>query len=473
MITELVSANPATGEPIWSGEAADAGAVDAAVRVAGEAQPRWNGLGFDGRLEVAERFRTQVDARREELALLIAKETGKPLWDAVGEVTAVIGKIAISIEAYTRRSGEQRAEADGVRREVRHRPHGVMAVFGPYNFPAHLPNGHIVPALLAGNTVVLKPSEETPAVGEWMAGQWHLAGAGDGVVNIVQGGKDTGMALASHPEINGILFTGSYATGKAIHRSLAGRPELLLALEMGGNNPLVVWEAENTDAAAAIILQSAYISSGQRCTCLRRLILPEGKAGDEVLEAVLARIPRIRVGAYTDMPEPFMGPLINNAQAGKLLEAEAAIMARGGRCLIPLRRLREGLPFLSPGLLEVTEAVNLPDEEYFGPLLQVKRAGTFDAAITEANATAYGLAAGLISDNPALWEAFRERIRAGVINWNRPTTGASSASPFGGIGQSGNLRPSAYYAADYCAYPAATLAADHVTAPPAVPGLML
>lgn len=470
-MTELISTNPATGETVWKGAIADASAVDAAVQAARAAQIRWNGLGIDGRREVVERFRERVEASRDELALLIAKETGKPLWDAKGEVAAVIGKIAISIEAYNQRTGKQRAEADGMRRELRHRPHGVMAVFGPYNFPAHLPNGHIVPALLAGNTVVLKPSEEAPAVGAWMAEQWSIAGAGEGVVQVVQGGKDTGIALASHPQINGILFTGSYATGKSIHQSLAGKPEIMLALEMGGNNPLVVWEAGDIPVVAKHIVQSAYISSGQRCTCARRLILPAGRDGDDVMKELLALIPRLKVGAYTDQPEPFMGPLVSNAQADMMLKAEAGIMARGGKRLIPMQRLKEDFPFLTPGLLEVTDAKNLPDEEYFGPMLQVKRVASFEAAIAEANHTAYGLAAGLISDNIQLWKTFLALIRAGVVNWNRPTTGASSASPFGGIGHSGNLRPSAFYAADYCAYPVATLASDAVAAPPVVPGM--
>jgi succinylglutamic semialdehyde dehydrogenase len=467
-MTPLISYNPATGEEFWRGDAADGAAVDAAMRAARAAFPAWEAAGFAARKDCAERFRAQVEERKEALAELIARETGKPLWDARGEVTALLGKIAISIQAYAERAGEKSGEANGVRQELRHRPHGVLAVFGPYNFPAHLPNGHIVPALLAGNTLVFKPSEETPAVGAWMAERWSEADLPEGVLNLVQGARDVGIALTEHPELNGVLFTGSHATGRRIHEKFAGRPEILLALEMGGNNPLIIWEAERPEFVAALVIQSAYGTSGQRCTCARRLIVPDGYDLTPLQEAIT----RIRVGSPTDTPEPFMGALINNAQAELLLAAQALLLERGATPLLQMRRLRGNhLPFLSPGLLDVTAVRDRPDEEYFGPLLQVIRVPDFAAALREANATRYGLAAGLISDQEPVWQAFRAGIRAGVVNWNRPTTGASSASPFGGVGWSGNLRPAAYYAADYCAYPVATSAAESSVPPPGVPGI--
>lgn len=467
----LVSTNPATGEVIWEGPEAGAFVVDAAVKAARKAQRPWNLLGLKGRLEIMERFRAGVEASRSNLARLIARETGKPLWDANTEVGAVLGKLAITADAYVRRTGKSRQEQDGVLQELRHRPHGVMAVFGPYNFPVHLPNGHIMPSLIAGNTVVFKPSEQTPAVAEFIYKLWREAGLPDGVLNLVHGGKETGIALSSHPDINGILFTGSYATGKAIHQAMAGHPEMLLALEMGGNNPLIVWDAEDARAAAKIAVHSAYISAGQRCTCARRLILPKGREGDAVVEAVKEFASRLKVGAYNESPEPFMGPVINNEQADRLLRAEAHLIAHGAKRLLPLERLMEGKPFLTPGLLEVSDVAERPDEEYFGPLLQVIRVSNYPAALQEANNTAYGLAAGLISDKFALWTQFHEHIRAGIVNWNRPTTGASSAAPFGGVGVSGNHRPAAYYAADYSAYPVATLSRDAVIAPPDAPGM--
>ncbi len=468
---EMLSRNPATGDILWQGRAADAQAVDAAVRKARKVQREWNVLGLKDRLEIMERFRANVEGKRSEFAKLIAKETGKPLWDATGEVTALLGKLAISAEAYLKRTGKSRTNNETMIQELRHRPQGVLAVFGPYNFPAHLPNGHIMPALVAGNTVVFKPSELTPAVGEYMVKLWQESSLPDGVINLVQGGRETGKALTSHKDINGILFTGSYATGKAIHQALAGRPEVLLALEMGGNNPLIVWDVEDIHAAVKIILHSSYISSGQRCTCARRLILPEGRAGEAVIKLLTEAISHLKIGPYTDSPEPFMGPVISNDQADAMLKAEAHLIAHGGRRLLPLERLYEDKPFLTAGLMDVTEVSGRPDEEHFGPLLQIIRVPDFETALKEANATAYGLAAGLISDKFAHWTRFHAQIRAGIVNWNRPTTGASSAAPFGGVGISGNHRPAAYYAADYCAYPVASLLTDVPVPPADVPGM--
>lgn len=471
----LVSYNPATGAEVWEGRSASAHEVEAAVLAARKALHEWRSLSFEQRLKIVEAFREKLETNKEQLALCIAQETGKMLWDARGEVAAMIGKIAISAKAYRERTGESVTDLpDGGKAILRHKPHGVVAVFGPYNFPGHLPNGHIVPALLAGNTVVFKPSELTPHVAEQTVRLWQEAGLPDGVLNLVQGEKETGIALASHPQLDGLFFTGSSATGHVLHKQFAGRPDKVLALEMGGNNPLIVHEASDVRAAAYITIQSAFLSSGQRCTCARRLIVPQGKAGDAFLDALAEMMRGITVGAYDDQPEPFMGPMVSLVESEKLILAEQELISRGARAIVPMQRLKEGLPFISPGILDVTDVSGREDEELFGPLLQVIRVKDFEGAIAEANSTAYGLSAGLISDNRELYNHFARDIRAGIVNWNRPLTGASSAMPFGGIGGSGNHRPSAYYAADYCAYPMATMESEKPTLPdkPA-PGLSL
>jgi succinylglutamic semialdehyde dehydrogenase len=396
-------------------------------------------------------------------------ETGKPRWEARQEVETMIGKVANSLEAYKERSAEAVSDQGAFTAVRRHRPHGVVAVLGPFNLPGHLPHSHIVPALLAGNTVVYKPSEFTPAVGEMTTDLWAQAGLPKGVLNLVQGGRNTGVSLSSHPDLDGLYFTGSYGAGLALHKLFADKPGKILALEMGGNNPLVIWDCADAEAAAHLTVQSAYITSGQRCVCARRLILPEGPEGDRYLASLQALIPRLRVGAPTETPEPFLGPVISAPAADRLLASQATLLAAGAKALVPVERLPKGPAFLSPGLLDVTSVSNLPDEEYFGPLLQVLRVKDFDRAIAEANKTRYGLAAGLVSDKRELWEKFSRRIRAGVVNWNRQTTGASGKLPFGGVGDSGNHRPSAYTAADYVAYPVASLEAPKATAPSQLP----
>ncbi|WP_310474830.1 succinylglutamate-semialdehyde dehydrogenase [Sandarakinorhabdus sp.] len=452
-LAELVSTDPCTGEAIWAGPV---GGVAAAVARARAAAPGWARTPLAKRIAIARAFKAAVEAEADGFARLIAAETGKPLWETRTEAASVAAKVEISITAQAERAGEKLAEGGGVRQELRHKPHGVLAVLGPYNFPAHLPNGHIVPALLAGNTIVFKPSEQTPAVAELMASLWAQAGLPDGVLNLVHGGGDVGRELAG-AEIDGLLFTGSAHVGAALARQFADTPHRILALEMGGNNPLVAWGLDDIDAAAATVVQSAFLSAGQRCTNARRLILRQGD--DRLVEAVLALTDRLIVGAPFDEPQPFMGPVISNSAADGLERGWAGLQAAGGRVLRPLVRARADRPFLFPAIIDMT-GHGPSDDELFGPVLQIIRVADWDAAIAAANATRFGLAAGLIGGDVARFDDFWARSRAGIVNWNRPTNGASSAAPFGGIGASGNHRPSAYYAADYCAFPVATLAAD-------------
>jgi succinylglutamic semialdehyde dehydrogenase len=401
-----------------------------------------------------------VRGAKDRFADLIARETGKPLWEAATEVDAVVGKVDISVSAYSERTSQRRMEgALGAKVAVRHKPHGVLAVLGPYNFPAHLPNGHIVPALMAGNAVVFKPSEKTPAVGEMLVSLLHEAGVPEGCVRLLVGGPDQGKALAAHPGIDGLLFTGSARAGLSLHHQFASTPEKILALELGGNNPLVVWDMPDAFTAATLIAQSAFLSAGQRCTAARRLIVQDGQH-QELIDAVVKLAERLIVDQPHASPAPFMGPVIDNAAADQLQEGFLDLIIKGGRPLKQLSRPDEGKPFLTPAIIDVTNVASRPDAELFGPVLQVIRVADFDAAIAEANNTRYGLAASLIGGSPQLYDRFWANVRAGVINWNKPTNGAPSNAPFGGVGVSGNHRPSAYYAADYCAYPVTSSEAE-------------
>ena len=452
----LTSTDPSTGDIVWQGPPGDPAAAVAAARAA---FPGWAATSLDQRIAVARAFAEVVGQRAEDFAVLIACETGKPLWETRTEVASVRAKVEISVIAQAERAGSRTGEVAGVRQVLRHKPHGVVAVLGPYNFPAHLPNGHIVPALLAGNTIVFKPSELTPAVADLMAACWDAAGLPPGVLTVVHGGGETGKALAA-ADIDGLLFTGSPRTGAALARQFAATPHKILALEMGGNNPLIVWDVadDRLDAAAALIVQSAYLSAGQRCTCARRLIV--GPGAEPLLDRVTALIDRIVVGAPFDTPEPFMGPVIDNRAADALQAGFAALIGKGAKVVRMLARRDMARPFLMPGLIDVTAMRDRPDVELFGPVLQLVRVPDFAAAIAQANATTFGLSAGLIGGNTALYDRFWTETRAGVVNWNRPTNGAASNAPFGGVGLSGNHRPSAYYAADYCAWPVASLEAD-------------
>ncbi|QNE30906.1 succinylglutamate-semialdehyde dehydrogenase [Sphingomonas sp. NBWT7] len=456
-LSEIVSFEPATGAELWRGPIGD---VDAEVAAARGGWATWAARPLTYRIETMRRFANVVRQRQDAFADIIARETGKPLWEARTEVDTVIGKVDISVSAYADRTAQRRLDAPmGSRMALRHKPHGVLAVLGPYNFPAHLPNGHIVPALIAGNAVVFKPSEKTPATGAFLVECYRAAGVPEESIRLVIGGPEEGRALAAHADIDGLLFTGSARTGIALNRAFAEKPEKILALEMGGNNPIVVWDTPEIYTAAVLVIQSAFTTAGQRCTAARRLIVDE-RLADPLLDQINRLLARLIIGAPHDDPSPFMGPVIDNDTADQLTESFLALLMRGGKVIRHLERPVADRPFLGPGLIDMTDVADRPDLELFGPILQVVRLSDFEAAIAEANNTRYGLSASLISQTPALYDRFWAGARAGIVNWNRPTNGASSAAPFGGIGWSGNHRPSAYYAADYCAYPVVSNEAD-------------
>lgn len=466
------SIDPARNKPVWSGEAADDNQVDAAVMAARKAFPEWSQRSFDERLAICQRFAELLGDNKEQLAFVMAEETGKPIWETRTEVGAMMGKVAISERAYKERTGTVENEMPGAKAFIRHKPHGVVAVYGPYNFPGHLPNGHIVPALIAGNTVVFKPSELTPKVAELTVKLWEQAGIPAGVLNLVQGEVDTGKALSAHPQIDGLYFTGSSNTGHLLHKQFGGRPDKILALEMGGNNPLIVTNVADVDAAVHNIVQSAYITSGQRCTCARRLFVEKGEKGQAVLDRLVEVTKNIAVDDYEADPQPFMGAMISAKAAAGMADAHNELVRLGGKSLVKLTHRDKQTGFVTPGIVDVTGVENIPDEEYFGPLLKVYRFDSLDEAISEANNTRYGLSAGILCDDEQTYRYFFKHIRAGIVNWNKPITGASSAAPFGGIGASGNHRASAYYAADYCSYPVASVEADSQSMPETLaPGL--
>ena len=470
----LQSLDPVGQAVLWQGQGATAAQVDAAVSAARGAFSLWAAHSLDGRIAVLERFAACLKSRADEVARAIGEETGKPLWEAATEVNSMVGKVAISIQSYRERTGEKSGPLGDATAVLRHKPHGVVAVFGPYNFPGHLPNGHIVPALLAGNCVLFKPSELTPKVAELTVQCWIEAGLPEGVLNLLQGGRETGVALAGHPGIDGLFFTGSSRTGNLLHAQFAGRPDKILALEMGGNNPLIVDQVADVDAAVYTIVQSAFISAGQRCTCARRLLVPQGEWGDALLERLVQVVGQIKIGRFDEQPAPFMGSVISLQAAAQLMQAQQALLAGGATALLAMTQPQADAALLTPGILDVTAVSGRPDEELFGPLLQVIRYDSFESAIAEANATAYGLAAGLLSDSRARFEQFWLHSRAGIVNWNKQLTGAASTAPFGGIGASGNHRASAYYAADYCAYPVAGLESDSLSLPATLtPGVTL
>ncbi|WP_421837201.1 succinylglutamate-semialdehyde dehydrogenase [Novosphingobium sp.] len=447
---ELVSFEPATGSELWRGRIGD---VDDVIARARRAWPLWAAQPLSTRIELLRRFANEVRKESDKLADLIARETGKPLWEARGEVDGVVDKVEVSVRAYAERTSQRKLDgALNGTSAVRHKPHGVVAVISPYNMPALLPAAQIIPALIAGNVVVFKPSEKAPATGDLLTRCYHRAGISAAVVQVLFGGPEQGQALAMHDGVDGVLFTGSAHAGVSINRKLASNPGKVVALELGGNNPIVVWDTPKIADAAAIVVQSAFTSAGQRCSSARRLIV-KSTMYDAVVTEVRRLTERLIVGAPFDTPTPFMGPVIDNAAADGLTESFVYLLSNGGRAIKHMARLREDMPFVSPAIIDVTKIDERPDVELFGPLLQVIGVDDFDEAIAEANNTRFGLVASLVGGSPQDYNRFWANIRAGVVNWNRPTIGENAAAPFGGTGLSGNNRPGGYYMADSCAYP--------------------
>ncbi len=461
----ITSENPATGEIIWSGRSANADQISQAIAAAREAFGSWRSLSLEDRSHYLEKFTQILSARQQELSECLSQDTGKPLWEAKTEISAMIGKLAISKQAFADRCKQIVADVQGVTSVTRHKPHGLVVVLGPFNFPGHLPNGHIIPALLAGNTIIFKPSELTTLFSVKMIECWEIAELPPGVINMVIGAGDVGRQLVENSQIDAVFFTGSYETGHKIEAVSLNYPKRIVATEMGGNNPLIVYKPNNIDAAVYITIQSAFTIAGQRCTCARRLLVLRDAIGEKFVKRLVEVTAKLNIGMYTDIPEPFLGPVISNDAADKILAAYQEWLDAGAKVLLPVKRLKENLPFLTPGIIDVTEIIDQQDQEIFGPLLRLQWVDDFKTALDEANKTSYGLSAGLLCEDQKLYKQFLKNINAGIVNWNRPTIGSTSSAPFGGLGKSGNNRPSAYYTADYCSYPVASMEMPELTLP--------
>ena len=429
---------------------------------------KWSLTPLAKRAELLGAFAKRLESEKDALAETISKEVHKPLWESKTEVQSAIGKVQISIDAFRIRCPENIRALPQGRSITRHKPHGVALVLGPFNFPVHLPNGHIIPTLLAGNSVIFKPSELGKKSAEHYIKIAHEAGLPKDVLVLADSSIEVAQALLNEP-INLVLFTGSYKVGKVLSEHFASKPEVILALEMGGNNPLVIGEITDFHAASYQTIQSAFITSGQRCTCARRLIVMEGLRGEAFLKELIHMTRGIKLGHWDDKQEPFMGPLVSEKAADHVVSSVDALIQKGAKPLYPLLRDKNDLKLLSPAIVDVTGMDNLPDEEIFGPVLQVIRVKDLKQAIQVANDTRFGLSAGIFSDSQSEYKMFFEGVKAGVINWNTPLTGASSYAPFGGVGYSGNGRPSALYAADYAAYPVASIESATVKIPGNLP----
>lgn len=454
---EIARESPRDYAELVARHAFRASAVDEAVAHARAAFPSWSLTSVEQRKALLLALKGVLARRASEFAQLIAREVGKPLWEAEGEVSAALQKIDVTLSDGLALVAPR--EVSGRAQRYAFRPHGVAAVIGPFNFPLHLVHGHVVPALATGNTVVVKPSELTPTVGQLYAECFHEAGFPIGVFNLVQGTGASGARLAEHPEVDAVLFTGSYAVGQAIKRATLDQPHKLLALELGGRNPALVLADANLDKAVHDVLWGAFVTAGQRCSGTA-VALIERDLFDAFTHTLLAKLAGLRVGDPL-AADVFMGPMISRAARERFLAALDQAEAAGVLALLRNDQV-PGTPrgaYVGPSVHHVLApgALAYEREELFGPDLALEAVDDLDHAIARANLSPYGLSASVFGAREADFEHALARLRYGCVNWNAPTCGASSRLPFGGTRKSGNHRPAALFSTLYATYPVATL----------------
>lgn len=454
-------------QPLWSGKYSTDQEISDAIKSAKQTQQQWKSVTCEERIAVVRRYAKELESRSDEIAKLITAETGKLHSDAQAEVRAATAKVELTIDAFTgRRSGtsiQSTKPADGqqVTKRIRYSPLGVAVVLGPFNFPLHLPGGHIIPAILAGNAVIFKPSEKAIATGHWMTEAWRRSGLPLGCLQIIIGDGQTAAKAIESDSISAVFLTGSRAAGQAVHRSLAGRPEVLLALELGGNNPIVVTPDVEPHSASEIVTFSAFASSGQRCTCARRAILTEGPRTEELINEIIQQTRGLKAAMPNQAQPPHLGPLIDSLATERLLKQYQSLLELGCKPILAPTRSSDDNRLMGPSIvdgssLEANQRKQLGEMEWFGPMLVIQKASDLDDAFELASDSPYGLSASLVGGTEEDFSAFCEVVGAGVINWNAPTTGAAGVLPFGGRGWSGNHRPAGFFAIDSCNEPIAS-----------------
>jgi len=428
-----------------------------AVRRAKQSFRDWSARSTWGaRVRLLKKFKSILSKRSGKLADCITRETGKVRRESLEEVALLLSKIDITLDTAPALLNGSRVDGTAW---IVERPYGVAAVLGPFNFPLHLPHGHIVPALLAGNTVVFKPSDRACGAGELYAECARSAGFPPGVLSVVQGPGDAGAFLAAHPDIALVLFTGSYAVGQKLQSAAARSTEKILALEMGGKNAAVIFEDASLLQAAAECIHGAFATAGQRCTSTSR-IFAHRRVIDEFCGkfAALGGARALRVGDPFD-PEMFFGPVISESAARRAESAIREARRLGGAAVISGGRFDADRGyFVRPSAHRFSRypgRCRYTAEELFVPEVGIYPFSDVEEAIARVEDTDYGLAMSVFTARSAILEKMIERTRHGVVNWNLGTIGASGRLPFGGRKKSGNARPAAVFAVRNCVHPVA------------------
>lgn len=442
------SINPATVDEVVLEVATDPAHAALAVAAAQRAWPGWAALTTADRMKVLRRFARELAGRTEALARAITTEMGKTIREARLEAASLVERV--NLIADQQLPAVKPWSVPGLAGECRYHPLGVIAVLGPYNFPLHLCHAHIVPALATGNTVVVKPSERTPLAFQRYMEAWAAA-APPPVLQMVQGAGEIGRALLAERSLRGVALTGSWRTGHAITRSMLDRPEVLLALEMGGQNMAIVLEDADLEQALEGVLLGAFLTTGQRCTGTAR-VLVQRSIGEPFIERLTRATARLGFG--DPMGDVFMGPMASIGDRDRV-EALCRAGREAGAELLLAPEIRDGGAWRGPSihLIAKDHESDYTREEVFGPDLAVTLVDDLDDALSVVRSSPYGLSVALFSSRRSAFEAVYLHTRVGCVSWNRSTNRQSGALPFGGVGRSGNYRAAGSDAVRYTTYP--------------------
>lgn len=423
----------------------------------------WRKLSFEQRVSYLKKYQEAVRARKDEIAMALALEVGKPLWEAKTEAAALDSKVTVTISDSLERIKQETIKdvmpkIDG---HVVYKPLGPCLVIGPFNFPCHLANGQILSALLAGNSIIFKPSEKTIYSAQLMIECFHQAGFPEGVINFINGTGHTSGKLTSDKRIRGVFFTGSRGVGLRILENTYKDMGKLVALELGGKNSTIIHHDTNISHALPELLRACFLTSGQRCTSTS-MILVHRKIEQQFISQFKALTERIIVGHPTKSGDPFMGPLIDQQAENLYFEFCNYGKQEGAEEIVSPRKLDVGFEghYVSPSI----HYAKKPDlngkfiqEEIFGPNCFFVPYDDIEEAIKIANCTPYGLAASVFTRDTEIYKLCLRDIDAGLINLNRSTVGATARMPFGGVKNSGNHRPAAVSMIDHCVSTVASL----------------
>lgn len=435
------SINPARiDELVAEYQASGAEDAAAACEAAAKAQPGWAALPAPRRGEFLFKAAELIESRSENISKEMTREEGKTLPEARGEV-----KRAINIFRYYGGEGARSfnyqipSERENVFCYTVRKPLGVVALITPWNFPVAIPAWKMAPALVGGNTVVIKPASLAPLCALRLVEALHEAGAPAGAVNLVTGsGGSVGDALVNHPAIRGISFTGSVEVGNALYEKL-GRRKVRVQLEMGGKNPTIVLKDSNLDYAADVLVNGAFFSTGQKCTACSRAII-EQDIYEPLVERLLAKTRALKVGNGLE-PGIQIGPAVDDKQLETDLKYIEIAQGEGAKLLVGGKRLTGGIYdqgyFMEPAIFAgVTPAMRIAQEEVFGPVLALMVAKDFEDAMRLANCVRFGLSASIVTRDVARVHQFVNGIEAGLITINLPTAGVEYQLPFGGTKES-------------------------------------